>query len=82
MSRKVRVLNIDEARRFASANGLLPFVSGDKYGFSQHIRLDMKQLNWTELEEILCKEKLSVYEIGGFIKILKSTEIEETIEKE
>ena len=82
MPHKVRMLNIDEARRLASVTGLIPYKSGDKYGFTQNVHNDMKRLTWTEVEELLSKEDMKIYEIGGYIKILKTIEIKGTEETE
>jgi len=78
MVRKIRVLNLSEAKRIALMQGLSPCITKetDKYTFAKQAGADQKKLSWAELEQVLSEEKMAIYEIGGYMKILKKEGVE------
>lgn len=83
--KKVRILNIYEARNIALVQGIVPFKSKDKkktddeeiqtIGFAKIIKKDQTQLSWTDLETLLKEKNMVICEIGGYMKILDSQRI-------
>ncbi len=67
-------IDIAKAKTIANNKGLKPGkvkgTSGVQFTKGKNNRLDV--IDWTEFEEILKKRGLSVYESGGWMKIMKS----------
>ena len=83
--KKVRILNIYEARNIALVQGIVPYKSKAKkttddeenhtIGFAKIIKKDQIQLSWTDLEMLLKEKNMVICEISGYMKILDSQRI-------
>jgi len=72
--RKVRIINVSEARLLAMADGYFPYEKEGNYGFAKLKSGEMRRLNWQELEKILSEKKMVICEIGGYMKIVEKPE--------
>jgi hypothetical protein len=78
MPRKELTMNIDEAKRRATMNGLVPYRRKGKglLGFVHAPGASQVQLSWSKLEEYLKKQNMIICDYGGIMKIISKSWVE------
>jgi hypothetical protein len=71
MTRKIRMLTIDEAKRFAVEQGLNPgkIRGTNDLEFTRSSNPKVDILEWPEFEKLIVKKRLSIQESGGFLRL-------------
>jgi len=70
---ELREIDLEEAKRIAAQRGLLPSkVKGTstlRFSNGRNDRLEI--IDWSEFERILTHRQLSIFESGGWMKLMK-----------
>jgi hypothetical protein len=72
----LRPISFEQARRIASEKGLIPSrVRGTQtIRFAKGENEKLERIEWTEFEQIAQERRLTVYESGGFMKLMRTRE--------
>jgi type II secretory pathway component PulF len=75
MTKKVRTLTIDEAKRIATEQGLTPgrMKRSKSIEFTRFDTPGVKTIGWSEFERVVLIEKLSILESSGYLKLVKAS---------
>jgi len=77
MTKKTRVLTIDEAKHIASEQGLSPAKIKTKgisnLGFIRAHNPKFDIIGWAEFERLVLRNKLMIQESGGYMTLVKAS---------